>query len=86
METIDIGFKIIPKLYLHIVDDEEMGFELDRINKVETINNTTIVSYKQTTNLIVEYPVTETTELINEYIERAKVIKDACVDYVKNFE
>ena len=86
METIDIGFKIIPKLYLHIVDDEEMGFELDKINKVETINNTTIVSYKQTTNLIVEYPVTETTELINEYIERAKVIKDACVDYVKNFE
>ena len=86
METIDIGFKIIPKLYLHIVDDEEMGFEIDKINKVETINNTTIVSYKQTTNLIVEYPVVETTELINEHIEKAKVIKDACVDYVKNFE
>lgn len=85
METIDIGFKIIPKLYLHIVDDNEMAFEIDKIQKVEIINNVTIVSYAQD-NFIVEYPVVETRELIDEHIEKAKVIKAACVDYVKNFE
>lgn len=86
MKTIDIGFKIIPKLYFNLIDGNEMPFEIDKITKIENINNVTIISYQQSNNLIVEFPVKETMDSINEHIEKANLIKNACIDFIKNFE